>query len=86
MIPLCNNNSVTNQISAQLLNRTDWLLSAQQAYFLSDSCEVWNHLEQFEQSSQNIFYHFMSEQDIQFLSVKLEISSELQDLTEFVIF
>ena len=40
MTPLCNNNSVTNQISAQLLNRTDWLLSAQQAYFLSDSCEV----------------------------------------------
>ena len=53
MIPLCNNNSVTNQISAQLLNRTDWLLSAQQAYFLSDSCEVWNHLE-IDQSSQNI--------------------------------
>ena len=56
MIPLCNNNSVTNQISAQLLNRTDWLLSAQQAYFLSDSCEVWNHLEQFDQRSQNISY------------------------------
>ena len=80
MIPLCNNNSVTNQISAQLLNRTDWLLSAQQAYFfvwfmrsVESPGTVWPKFSEY----------FWSEQDIRFLSVKLEIPSEPQHLTEF---